>query len=111
MTKCTRKACSNDGAGFVHESLGGNYCKHCAVKINEFHGAPLVTKRLMPMNIGLPQMEIEAIRFPAIDRRIENGWKAYTNGLIGPWEFQEVVEQCGFKGWTGQPDGNVLIHT
>lgn len=42
---------------------------------------------------------------------LESAWKAYLNGDIGPWEFQEVVEELGFVGWTGTEDGKVIVHS
>jgi hypothetical protein len=47
---------------------------------------------------------------PSADERLQKAWRQYVQGEIGPWDFQAVVEHCGFRGWTGQADGTVIIH-
>lgn len=44
------------------------------------------------------------------DLRLRKAWQQYQSGAIGPWDFQKVVEDCGFWGWTAQGDGTVIIH-
>jgi len=41
---------------------------------------------------------------------IESAWYAYLDGILSPWDLQEVVESYGFVGWTGEEDGTVIIH-
>lgn len=41
---------------------------------------------------------------------IESAFQAYLEGILSPWDLQEVVEWHGFKGWTGTPDGKLLVH-
>lgn len=44
------------------------------------------------------------------DEQLQAAWQQYLNGEIGPWDFQALVEQAGFGGWTGNSDGTVTIH-
>lgn len=44
------------------------------------------------------------------NRRLTKAWGRYLKGEIGPWDFQAVVESCGYWGWSGQSDGTVIIH-
>lgn len=54
---------------------------------------------------------LDLIPAEQIDQRLHEGWQDYLSGIIGAPDFQQLVERCGFVGWSGQSDGTVIIHT
>lgn len=45
-----------------------------------------------------------------INATISKQFKRYLDGEIGPWDLQAVIEHYGFAGWTGTPDGKLIVH-
>ena len=64
-------------------------------------------KNTVPNNV----VHLSEFRATIIHLTIERAFKAYKEGKIGPWDLQAVIEKCGYFGWTGTPDGKLIVHT
>lgn len=62
------------------------------------------------MKNKLTKLQAKRLQGQVAHLMITNAHKAYMEGKIGPWELQEVIEKCGFKGWTGTSDGKLIVH-